>query len=122
MAYVVRPYDVTEHRDDRYGSVFELNLPQPSQIKNLGFAFATVDVGKRSPDHHHQHTEEIYHILEGKGRMYLSGESVDVSAGDTVFIPVNTKHSLENTGSSVLRFIVITSPPYDYDDDIEEES
>lgn len=119
MKYVVSPNDCREHHDERYGSVFPLNVPEPARLNNLDFAFAVVDVGKRSPDHYHKVTEEIYHFLDGQGRMYIGGEVADVGPGMTIFIPVNAVHSLENIGTIPLRFIVVASPPYKPDDDYE---
>jgi mannose-6-phosphate isomerase-like protein (cupin superfamily) len=119
MRYIVSPTNCREHRDDRYGSVFTLNVPEVARLKNLDFAFAVVDVGKRSPDHYHKVTEEIYHILDGQGRMYIGDEVAVVGPGMTILIPVSTVHSLENTGTIPLRFIVISSPPYNKCDDHE---
>ncbi len=119
MTFIVSPDNHREHRDERYGWVFPLNVPESARLKNLDFAFAVVDVGKRSPDHYHKVTEEIYHILEGQGRMYIGDEVADVGSGATIFIPVNTVHSLENTGATPLRFIVVASPPYSKYDDFE---
>lgn len=119
MQYVLLPQDSRELRDDRYGSVFVLNVPQTVRLKNVDFAFATVNVGKRSPDHYHAVTEEVYYILEGQGRIYIGGEAADVRPGETIFIPSNTIHAIENTGITPLRFIVVSSPPYDRDDDFE---
>lgn len=81
MTFIVSPDNHREHRDERYGSVFPLNVPQMARLKNLDFAFAEVDFGKRSPDHYHKVTEEIYHNLEGQGGMYIGGEVADVSSG-----------------------------------------
>ncbi len=119
MQYHISPSDSRELRDERYGSVFVLNVSEMARLKNVDFAFAVVDVGKRSPDHYHKVIEEIYHILDGQGRMYVGGEVADVSSGSTIFIPTHTVHSLENTGATPLRFIVVASPPYNIKDDFE---
>ncbi|MCS6850907.1 MAG: cupin domain-containing protein [Gemmataceae bacterium] len=122
MTYIFRPEDGRELRDERYGSVFIFDVSERARLKNLDVALAVVDVKKRSPRHYHCQTEEVYHILEGQGRMYIEAEVEEVGPGTTIVIPRNTKHSLENTGAIPLRFLVVSSPPYDYNDDHEVDN
>lgn len=107
---------------DSYGTLYETAAPDFTGLRQLGFAVVTVDVGKRSPAAYHEHTEELYYVTDGRGRMYLGDASQEVGPGDTICIPLRTVHSIENIGADLLRFVCATAPPYDPGDDIETES
>ena len=89
----------------------------PAVHANLGsvkqsFAEAIVDVGANTLLHHHQTSEEIYHITAGAGRMVLGDKTFDVAAGDTVLIAPGTPHCVANTGSVPLKILCACSPAY----------
>jgi hypothetical protein len=50
-------------------------------------AEASLGVGQATTRHYHAASEEIYFVLEGRGRMELDGEVTDVGPGDAVLIP-----------------------------------
>ena len=66
--------------------------------------------------HRHRESEELYHILEGAGRMTLGGEEFAIAAGDTVLIPPGTPHCLRNTGAGPLRLLCACAPAYRHED------
>ena len=105
-------------RDDRYGTLWELVASVGSACKTLGLAYVEVDPGKESPAHFHRQTEEVYHVVSGYGVATLNNQEAVVGPGDTVVIPVDVIHKIR-ASSEGLAFIVVTSPPYNPDDDIE---
>ncbi|HVF57675.1 MAG TPA: cupin domain-containing protein [Pyrinomonadaceae bacterium] len=66
--------------------------------------------------HHHLETEEIYYILGGRGRMTVGDETREVSAGDAVFIPRGSTHTLENTGAEAMTILLVCGPAHDFAD------
>ena len=48
--------------------------------------------------HRHLQSEEIYHVIQGQGVMFLGNEQFEIRAGDTVCIPAGTAHKIQNTG------------------------
>jgi len=61
----------------------------------------------------HAHpTEQCYMILQGQGRMTVADTCQQVKEGDTIFIPSNTPHGLENTAPTVLRYLSAGSPTF----------
>src|ERR1700741_4062339 len=42
--------------------------------------------------HYHEHTDEIYHIIGGHGRMSLDDEQIELSEGVVVYVPRGVKH------------------------------
>lgn len=105
-------------RDPRYGVVFELAGPMTG-MKTMGVAWVEVDVGATSPAAWHDHTEEVYFIIEGRGVMRLGEDSLPVTAGDVVSIRPGAIHNITNSGATPLRMIVVTTPPYNEADDHE---
>ena len=111
------------HRDDvpacvtKDGSeIRELIHPSVHGARNQSLAEATVFPGQRTCLHRHRVTEEIYHVIEGTGRMTLGGERFEVAVGDSVLIPPGTPHCIEAIGPSALRILCACSPAYAHDD------
>jgi mannose-6-phosphate isomerase-like protein (cupin superfamily) len=42
--------------------------------------------------HYHEHTDEIYHVIRGQGRMRLEDEEIELSPGVVVYVPRGVKH------------------------------
>jgi mannose-6-phosphate isomerase-like protein (cupin superfamily) len=83
-----------------------------SPVENLSLAEATVNPGSKSRLHLHTRSEEIYYLLQGKGRIYIEGKSREVARFDAILIPPGTKHYIENVGQEDLIFLCLCSPPY----------
>jgi mannose-6-phosphate isomerase-like protein (cupin superfamily) len=79
-------------------------------------AEAEVPVGGRTLPHRHDKSEELYHVIQGEGRMSLGSETFSIGPGDTVCIPPGTVHRIENIGMLPLRVLCCCSPPYDHHD------
>jgi mannose-6-phosphate isomerase-like protein (cupin superfamily) len=56
-------------------------------------------------------TEEVYVILEGRGRMTFARGERNVQKGDFVYLPPWCVHGIENTGTETLVVLIATSPP-----------
>lgn len=52
---------------------------------------------KDSVKHFHKECSEVYFILEGRGRMELDQDTVDVEPGMVIFIEPGTPHRLYST-------------------------
>ena len=79
--------------------------------KHITTTLVVMEPGGIQKPHHHE-TEQCYMILEGKGMMEIDGEKTTVKAGDTIFIPSNSLHSLINDGESILKYISAGSPVF----------
>jgi len=83
-----------------------------SPAKSLSLAQATVSPGSQTYPHLHTQSEEIYYLLQGKGRMHLEEESREVGQHDVILIPPRARHYIENIGQEDLVFLCLCSPPY----------
>ncbi|MFH1207851.1 MAG: cupin domain-containing protein [Patescibacteria group bacterium] len=95
----------------------ELLHPKKADLQlRYSLAHAVVKPGKTSYPHKLK-TSEVYYILEGEGMMYIGEESEKVHSGQTVYIPPNTKQSIQNTGITELVFLCIVDPAWRKEDE-----
>ena len=107
----VRPYITKD------GSIIrELMHPQVHGNTKLSLAEAIVPAGFTTYLHRHHTSEEIYHILEGRGIVTVGAEQTEVKPGDTICIPPDTPHRIKNPGPGPLRFLCCCAPPYSHED------
>jgi mannose-6-phosphate isomerase-like protein (cupin superfamily) len=66
--------------------------------------------GPSGPYHHHEHAENVYWVLEGKGRLLVEGKEYIVEKDDIVFIPPGTRHSMSSFPDEGLRLLEIYAP------------
>jgi mannose-6-phosphate isomerase-like protein (cupin superfamily) len=90
-------------------------------LRKIDVAIASVFSGATSPPHYHQHTEEIYFILEGTGEIIIDGVTTPIAPGDCIRIPTFTVHAIR-AGNDGLKLVVVTSPPYTDGDDHEVDT
>lgn len=105
-------------RDEPYATLWEM-AGHKTGLAKLGAAYFVVDARSTSPRHWHSVTEEIYAIVSGAGVMHIGEQDVVVGAGDCISIIPGMVHALSNPGPDPLVMWVMTSPPYNADDDIE---
>ena len=99
-------------------SIRELLHPKNDAIElPYSLALATVDVGSKSYQHKLEQIE-VYHILQGQGRMFIEDEDNEVGVGDVIVIPAEALQWIENIGSEPLIFAAIVSPPWTKDGDV----
>ena len=94
----------------------ELLAHRNSAIRNQSLAQATLRIGQSTRAHYHPKAEEIYYILQGQGRMRMSGEERVVGPGDAVAIPPGVSHKISHEGSGDLVFLCCCAPGYEPDD------
>lgn len=65
--------------------------------------------GEAPPLHQHDDTEQIFYVLQGRGRLTIGREQATfaVASGDVVRIPPATLHSIECQGDETLRYLAV---------------
>ncbi|MCL4207853.1 MAG: cupin domain-containing protein [Pirellulaceae bacterium] len=96
----------------------ELLAYRNSCIRRQSLAEARVPVGGSTAPHYHPQTEEIYFILEGRGRMQLDDQTRDVGPGDAIAIPPGSRHQITNIGDVPLRLLCCCAPAYEHEDTV----
>ena len=94
----------------------ELMHPGVQGNRQQSLAEAEVPPGTRTLLHRHRASEELYHVIAGRGWMTLGDDSFPVDVGDTVAIPPGTAHCIENRGDMPLRILCCCAPAYAHED------
>src|SRR5262249_62205106 len=68
-----------------------------------------------SVKHYHRQCTEVYYILEGRGKMELNDDVIDVEPGTVVYIEPYTRHRLWSEKG--VRTIVFGVPAYRLEDE-----
>jgi len=74
--------------------------------------------GKRLSYQKHTQRAEHWMVVAGRGLVTLNDEEITVRAGETIDIPIEAKHRVENPGAEKLIFIEIQRGAYLGEDDI----
>lgn len=116
MTTLIQRQDIPPYVTKDGSEIRELLHPARDGNRNQSLAEALVLPGAQTHCHRHLLSEEIYHFLEGAGRMRLGTDSFAVGPGDTVLIPPGTPHALDNPGPAPLRLLCCCSPAYSHED------
>jgi mannose-6-phosphate isomerase-like protein (cupin superfamily) len=63
----------------------------------------------RAPEHQHTY-DEVVHVLAGQGVVHLGGGQTEIGPGTSIYLPPQTPHCLENTGSEPLQVLGVFHP------------
>lgn len=93
-------------------TIRELMHPLQHGNQNQSLAEAVIAVGSITRLHQHHNSEELYHVIQGKGEMTLGGKRFSVKVGDTICIRPATPHQIRNIGKVDLKILCCCSPQY----------
>lgn len=96
-----------------WGSFTVLELGKGYQVKRI-----TVDPGKRLSLQSHRYRAENWIVVRGTALITVGEKQLTRQKGESVFIPVGTKHRLENSSEESLEVIEVQSGSYLGEDDI----
>jgi len=108
--------DETSPRFDRrpWGTFTVLDEGQNYKVKRI-----EVLPGKRLSYQKHSRRAEHWMVVEGEAKVTLNGEEIILRTGETVDIPIEAAHRIENPrGAEMLVFIEIQRGSYLGEDDI----
>jgi mannose-6-phosphate isomerase-like protein (cupin superfamily) len=66
----------------------------------------------------HERRSEHWVVVEGLARVEIDGETFDVNANESKYIPPRARHRLTNVGESRLRIVEVAVGDYLGEDDI----
>ena len=81
-------------------------LISPEEGPNFAMRRFIMEPGGGMPRHTNAVEHEQY-VLRGSATIGIGDETLQVKAGDVVFIPAGTPHSYESTGSEPFEFLCI---------------
>lgn len=110
--------DINAYTTKDESEIRELMHPETHGNKLQSLAEAIIKPGKKTLLHRHLKTEELYFVIQGEGRLQLDAERLSVNEGDTICIPPETEHCIENIGEIDLKILCCCSPAYSHEDTI----
>ena len=96
-----------------YKLVHSEPAPRVELHEALGLTGAEVSINKFPPNggvpfvHVHTNNEELYMVLEGKGELWIDGETLPIQAGDSFRIDPAGKRAIRAAADSSLKYICI---------------
>ncbi|MEM9220009.1 MAG: cupin domain-containing protein [Cyanobacteria bacterium P01_F01_bin.150] len=105
QAYRISPGDT-----NRLALVFDPNSADIS----LTYCVEIFDVGGKTPPNRHQLAAEMFFVLKGEGRAMCDGKVIPIHAGDSIMVPPQGTHVMENTGTTRLYVLCIMVPNEDF--------
>jgi mannose-6-phosphate isomerase-like protein (cupin superfamily) len=118
--YVRRLAELPEQRVTAYGDDFRLwNVVRPDSggSSELSINAIQMPATTGTPYHLHRNCEEAWIIQSGSGRLRVNDEIHEFGAGDVLHVPKGVPHQLVPTGDEALRYIAITVPAVDLEND-----
>jgi quercetin dioxygenase-like cupin family protein len=77
----------------------------------MSMVISEVQPGGRIPVHLHRNEDELIFLHTGSGIVTLGDQRIPSVAGAVLYSPRNVWHGIENTGSDVITWCAIYSPP-----------
>ena len=103
----------TESEERPWGRYFVIHDTEYYKLKRI-----EVDPkGKLSYQYHYKRSE-AWTIVQGIGTVTLDGVEKEYKVGETIIIPVGTKHRIENKTNKKIVFIEVQTGAYFGEDDI----
>lgn len=97
--------------DRRRGGELRVLLGPKTVGSTSGFmGVATLQPGERIAEHYHPYSEEFLFVASGSITVDLDGAPVPVATGQALYIAVNTRHRLRNTGDEPAQVVFQLGP------------
>ena len=88
-----------------------------AQELGCSIAHAIIPPGESTLPHLLKKSTELYYILKGLGEMHIDNESTQVSPGQIILIPPESRQWIRNTGKEDLVFLCIVTPKWQAEDE-----
>lgn len=101
-------YATAERKGQTLRDTYYLVDPQSSPSKNLQMGLTIVYANGKTTGHSHPDREEVYYVIQGRGRMVVGDSEYDISTGDALYVPFGVFHTTFNTGILPLHLLWVT--------------
>ncbi|RGC67595.1 hypothetical protein C5N14_17600 [Micromonospora sp. MW-13] len=97
--------------DRRRGGELRVLLGPKTVGSTSGFmGVAVLAPGERIAEHYHPYSEEFLYVTRGAITVDLDDRPVPLAAGESLFVPVNVRHRLRNTGTEPAEVVFHLGP------------
>ena len=102
-----------ESEERPWGRFFVLHDEPNYKLKRI-----EVKPGFRLSYQYHKYRSEAWTVVSGSGLVTIDSKDKKIKKGDTIIIPLGSKHRIENTSKNKLVFIEVQTGTYFGEDDI----
>ena len=78
---------------------------------NMAAGIVTLAPGEEQQKLSVHEGEEIYYVLQGKGRFVLDDQEYKIEQDTAIYVAPGTKHRARNTGDEKMRLYYVNTPP-----------
>ncbi|WP_229401450.1 cupin domain-containing protein [Micromonospora okii] len=97
--------------DRRRGGELRVLLGPKTVGSTSGFmGVAALAPGERIAEHYHPYSEEFLYVARGEITVDLNDRPVPLATGEALFVPVNVRHRLRNTGTEPAEVVFHLGP------------
>jgi putative monooxygenase len=101
--------DVAANR--RRGGDIRVLLSPKTVAATSGFmGVLTLEPGDWINEHYHPYSEEFLYVVRGRLAIRLDATTVELAAGESVMIPIGTRHRAENRGDETIEAVFHLGP------------
>ena len=110
MGYRLLTADGAFWRRSNQMSVLNTDLGKQLETENLGARLWRLEPGQASTWHRHSTQEELYVLLEGKGRMRVSDDRLTLEPLDALVVEPRTLRQIFNDTDADALWLVVGAP------------
>ena len=82
--------------------------PASSPSRRLKMGLTVVYADGKTTGHAHEDQEEVYFVLQGKGKMIVGDAEYEIKTGDALHVPFGEFHVTHNTGVMPLQLLWVS--------------
>ena len=101
-------YANPDKKNQTFRDTYYLIDPKTTPSKNLTMGFTTVYAEGKTTGHSHDDMEEVYYVIQGKGRMIVGKAEYEIKTGDAIYVPFGFFHTTYNIGILPLQLLWVT--------------
>lgn len=110
MAFRILRSGEAHWRRSNQMSVLNTDLAKQLGAETMGARLWRIEPGQASTLHRHRESSEIYLLLQGRGRVRVDGELIELEAMDTVLVePDSVRQPFNDTDTDQL-WLVVAAP------------
>ncbi len=82
-----------------------------SGSKTVAVHYLELKPDEEFAEHLHEESVDVISVIQGQGEIVSDGRVYPIHAGQSVYVPPNTRHSARNTGTETFISIDVLTPP-----------
>jgi mannose-6-phosphate isomerase-like protein (cupin superfamily) len=95
---------------DRGGRTTMIKISPKTGSQNISLMIQKMPSNTKIITHRHDHTEEVFFVKSGVGKLILEDDTLFVKEGNTVYIPKGVWHGFESDNDSLYLVFAVTPP------------